>query len=460
MTKENNKVNVASAKVAKVSSQIKAATVEAEEKPTAIKVNTKNTDKKNPAANTKGSSSVAVKIQKTGSKQTGAKSNNAKPNSSRQATSNSRGRSGKASTTSGRTNAAVRTAKNSSKTRQNSRILSVVELGNDAQHRANVSRVSDGTMKTAGMSTETRTVETAKVQDAAASAKQKSKTTSKKKKPVIILLVILVIGLIAGVAVWAFNRSNRNMCTVDFESNGGSKVESVEVVCGGRISQPKDPEKDGFDFREWSYRGRKFNFKDSTVNEDMILVAKWDANEDTETVTISFDSNGGSEIEDLIIKAGTATMAPVDPVRDGYTFDGWYLDDEKFDFSQAIDEDITLVARWSGGTEGGNNVDSGVSRPSVPNSNGSQNSNTQPTTPDSSTPGGSSGNTGDGSGNGNGNGNSGNTGGNTGGDNTGDGSGNNGGSDGSGDGDGSTTTPGGDNNSNVPNPDDSSQNQP
>lgn len=440
MTKENNKANSASAKVAKVSSQIKAATVEAEEKSTAIKVNTKNASKPS-TTNPKNSSSVAVKIQKPGAKQTNTKSS-AKSNSSRQATGNTKKTS---SVKTGANNRAGATTggKKSSKTAQNSRILSVVEFGDNGRSRANTAAdkaIDDATKSADGYPEKAGDTKT----KAAHTSKKKS---SSKKKNLIILSIILIIGLIAGVAVWLFNRNNRSMCTVDFESNGGTKVESVEVVCGGKISQPKDPEKDGFDFREWSYRGRKFNFNDSTVSEDMILVAKWDAAEDTETVTIRFDANGGSEVEDIVIKAGTATMAPVDPVRDGYAFDGWYLGNEKFDFSEAINEDVTLVAHWSGGSDSGNNnSNSGDSRPSTPSTSGTQNSGTQQPVPDTPTSGGSTG----GTGSGNGSGDSGNTGGD---------SGNTGGN-GSGDGGDSTTTPGGDNNSNVPNPDDSSQNQP
>ena len=44
--------------------------------------------------------------------------------------------------------------------------------------------------------------------------------------------------------------------------------------------------------------------------------------------------------------SATAT-APQDPTRDGYTFDGWYLDGEKYDFSTPVTEDITLVAKWA-----------------------------------------------------------------------------------------------------------------
>ncbi len=62
--------------------------------------------------------------------------------------------------------------------------------------------------------------------------------------------------------------------------------------------------------------------------------------------TITFDSNGGSEVAFQKIYEGT-TVSPVkSPKMDGYGFDGWYLNDELFDFNKKIYEDITLKAHW------------------------------------------------------------------------------------------------------------------
>ena len=62
--------------------------------------------------------------------------------------------------------------------------------------------------------------------------------------------------------------------------------------------------------------------------------------------TVSFNSDGGSEVPSQIVKKGKTAVAPADPVKDGYTFLGWYNGEVKWDFSTGVTSDITLVAHW------------------------------------------------------------------------------------------------------------------
>lgn len=70
----------------------------------------------------------------------------------------------------------------------------------------------------------------------------------------------------------------------------------------------------------------------------------------TNRYTVTFDSNGGSEvINQTGIKYGGKATKPEDPIRQGYAFDGWYYQDEKWSFiGYSITENITLVAKWTG----------------------------------------------------------------------------------------------------------------
>ena len=67
---------------------------------------------------------------------------------------------------------------------------------------------------------------------------------------------------------------------------------------------------------------------------------------ETETLTVRFDSNGGSKIDSIKIKNGETLTEPLAPTRDGYTFVEWTLDDKKYDFTQTITKDIILKATW------------------------------------------------------------------------------------------------------------------
>jgi len=84
--------------------------------------------------------------------------------------------------------------------------------------------------------------------------------------------------------------------------------------------------------------------------------------ETTRTYTVTFDSNGGSDVDSVTVEYGLAIDKPKNPTRSGYNFNGWYLDDEfdnEYDFDSIVTEDFILYADWgkkkqnSGGGRGG-----------------------------------------------------------------------------------------------------------
>ncbi len=66
---------------------------------------------------------------------------------------------------------------------------------------------------------------------------------------------------------------------------------------------------------------------------------------------ISFNSNGGSAVEDIPFNAGDKVSAPTVPSKNGATFEGWYLDadfTEPFPFDTALeDKDYVAYARYN-----------------------------------------------------------------------------------------------------------------
>ena len=69
------------------------------------------------------------------------------------------------------------------------------------------------------------------------------------------------------------------------------------------------------------------------------------------TYTVSFNSDGGSEVASMVINGGSMIDPPAAPVKISlqrqYDFIGWYNGDKKWDFkSDKINENLTLVARW------------------------------------------------------------------------------------------------------------------
>ncbi len=67
-----------------------------------------------------------------------------------------------------------------------------------------------------------------------------------------------------------------------------------------------------------------------------------------EIYTVSFDSQGGSAIEDVQSQENSPVKRPKNPTKDGFEFDGWYTEnDEKYQFfSSLVECDFTLYAKW------------------------------------------------------------------------------------------------------------------
>ncbi len=61
---------------------------------------------------------------------------------------------------------------------------------------------------------------------------------------------------------------------------------------------------------------------------------------------VIFDTDGGSSISSILVKKNEKISPPEDPTKAGYKFDGWYLDDNEFDFNTRITKDIILKAHW------------------------------------------------------------------------------------------------------------------
>ena len=65
--------------------------------------------------------------------------------------------------------------------------------------------------------------------------------------------------------------------------------------------------------------------------------------------TITFDSNGGSDVSAITQAYNSLVTAPTPPTKEGYTFIDWYKDNdltEPFTFSKMPRENITLYAKW------------------------------------------------------------------------------------------------------------------
>ena len=67
----------------------------------------------------------------------------------------------------------------------------------------------------------------------------------------------------------------------------------------------------------------------------------------TANYTVTFDTDGGSAVDSQPVAYGGQAAAPAAPAKTGYTFAGWYLEGEKFNFNTPVTKDMTLTARWT-----------------------------------------------------------------------------------------------------------------
>ena len=146
--------------------------------------------------------------------------------------------------------------------------------------------------------------------------------------------------------------------TVAFDANGHGKAPGAqEVEHGGKAKRPADPTADGWTFGGW-YKDEEcksaYDFS-APVTEDVTLYAKWTRKSSPAPApavhTVAFDANGhGKAPGAQEVEHGGKAKRPADPTADGWTFGGWYKDEEcksAYDFSAPVTEDITLYAKWT-----------------------------------------------------------------------------------------------------------------
>ena len=93
--------------------------------------------------------------------------------------------------------------------------------------------------------------------------------------------------------------------------------------------------------------------KDDLTNAKAITYSK-SAEVDPNKVTITFDAKGGSKVASKTIDKGSKVAKPNDPTKSGYKFLGWYIGNTAYNFSNAVNTNLTLVAKWqvvAGSTE-------------------------------------------------------------------------------------------------------------
>ncbi len=149
-------------------------------------------------------------------------------------------------------------------------------------------------------------------------------------------------------------RHKRNSYSLDYMNGSAGIVRTESVKYEQSLAQygSYQPENrpDGvpahFLFSGW-YKDKecteRFDFTQTMPANNLVVYAKWAP----QTVTVSFDTAGGTAIQEQTFDAGLPVTKPENPTREGgYIFAGWTRNGQPFNFATEIFEDTTLTAQW------------------------------------------------------------------------------------------------------------------
>ena len=128
---------------------------------------------------------------------------------------------------------------------------------------------------------------------------------------------------------------------VTFVVNGDIKDLDVTSTSGLDVSQLGYPEKSGYELK-WYVDGKEYDIS-TPISSDMKIEGKYVK---VTTLTVKFDSKGGSSVKSQSVKSGETATEPTGVTYAGYILSGWYLNNNKYDFSTPVTKSITLVAKW------------------------------------------------------------------------------------------------------------------
>lgn len=68
---------------------------------------------------------------------------------------------------------------------------------------------------------------------------------------------------------------------------------------------------------------------------------------DRDMHTVTFDTQGGTKIDPVMVRCGNPVAQPITPSKAGYYFSGWFLNGSKYNFSTPVTSDITITAEFT-----------------------------------------------------------------------------------------------------------------
>ena len=135
---------------------------------------------------------------------------------------------------------------------------------------------------------------------------------------------------------------------IAFKETGDKALSPSSITYGDSISLPDDPQKEGHTFEGWALDenyDEAFDY-DTMPAYDISLYAKWSVND----YDITFRKTDDKILSSSTITYGDPISLPDDPIKEGHTFEGWYVDadyDEAYDYDTMPAYDVTVHPKWT-----------------------------------------------------------------------------------------------------------------
>ena len=146
-----------------------------------------------------------------------------------------------------------------------------------------------------------------------------------------------------------FEEDTQEVYTVEFNTNGGSEIDPINVESGQKVSRPSNPHNGDKIFVQWCSDATlttEFDFN-TPITDNITIYAKWA--DPVITHTVEFNTNGGTSISPLEVQDGNVFEKPKNPTKDGKIFENWYEEEElehEYNFNNPVTQGITLHAKW------------------------------------------------------------------------------------------------------------------